>query len=189
MSEHVPLWLVRHAPVDGPHGTIWPMEAPARLDDQNAFDSLRAHLPKGATAYASPAQRTIDTAKALQLDPMPMPELAEQDFGGWTGQRHDDLAATGIEAYVSFWRDPARARPSGGESFEDQIARVRRGLDRIEAGPAIMIVHSGTIRAALAIALDIAPETALGFVVDPLSLTRIDRLRAGWRVICVNRTF
>jgi alpha-ribazole phosphatase len=47
-------------------------------------------------------------------------------------------------------------------------------------------VHSGTIRAALAIALDLAPEGALRFVIDPLSLTRIDRLDNGWRVGVVN---
>jgi alpha-ribazole phosphatase len=189
VSDHVSLWLVRHAPVNGPEGTIWPAEAPARLDDQKSFDSLRAHLPKHARAYASPAGRTIDTAKALQLDPLAMPELAEQDFGAWTGQRHDDLAATGGEAYASFWREPARARPPGGESFADQIARVRVGLGRIETGPAILVVHSGTIRAALSIALDIAPEAALRFVIDPLSVTRIDRLRGGWRVVSVNQTF
>jgi alpha-ribazole phosphatase len=48
-------------------------------------------------------------------------------------------------------------------------------------------VHSGTIRAVLAIALDLAPEQALRFVIDPLSLTRIDRLEEGWRVVAVNQ--
>jgi alpha-ribazole phosphatase len=38
----------------------------------------------------------------------------------------------------------------------------------------------------LAIALDLAPEQALRFVIDPLSLTRIDRLENGWRVVAVN---
>jgi alpha-ribazole phosphatase len=42
------------------------------------------------------------------------------------------------------------------------------------------------VRAALAIALEMAPEQALRFVIDPLSLTRIDRLAGGWRVISVN---
>jgi alpha-ribazole phosphatase len=50
-----------------------------------------------------------------------------------------------------------------------------------------VVAHSGTVRAALAIALDAAADSALRFVVDPLSLTRIDRLAAGWRVAAVNR--
>jgi alpha-ribazole phosphatase len=37
----------------------------------------------------------------------------------------------------------------------------------------------------LAIALE--PDSALRFVIDPLSLTRIDRLQDGWRVVAVNQ--
>ena len=77
--------------------------------------------------------------------------------------------------------------PPGGESFVDQIERVATGLAALPAGNAILIVHSGTIRAALAIALDLSAENALRFVVDPLSLTRIDRLGSAWRVGAVNR--
>jgi alpha-ribazole phosphatase len=189
VKESTSLWLIRHAAVDGPAGTIWPPTAPADLGDRSSFDRLRAHLPKVAKAYASPAQRTIDTAKALQLDPVLAPEFAEQDFGAWTGRRHDDLAVTGGEAYAQFWNDPARSVPPGGESFANQVVRVRRGIDRIDAGSAILVVHSGTIRAALCIALDIAPQAALRFAVDPLSLTRIDRLDGGWRVAFVNQAF
>jgi alpha-ribazole phosphatase len=39
----------------------------------------------------------------------------------------------------------------------------------------------------LAIALDLAPDCALRFVIDPLSLTRIDWLENGWRVVAVNQ--
>ena len=55
------------------------------------------------------------------------------------------------------------------------------------AGDVVLVVHSGTIRAVLAIALDLAPDSALRFVIDPLSLTRIDRLDGGWRVVAVNQ--
>ena len=48
------------------------------------------------------------------------------------------------------------------------------------------MVHSGTIRAALAIALELTPEQALRFAVEPLSLTRIDRVAGGWRIVGVN---
>lgn len=72
-------------------------------------------------------------------------------------------------------------------SFADQVARVRLGLSRIGAGSTTLVVHSGTIRAALCIALDLTPQAALRFVIDPLSLTRIDRLATGWRVVSVNQ--
>lgn len=189
MSEITWFWLIRHAAVDGPKGTIWPANAAANLGDRHSLDLLRTHLPRGAKAYASPARRTIETAKALQLDPVLVPELAEQDFGEWTGRCHDELAAAGDETYARFWNDPARSTPPGGESFEDQIARVRHGINRIEAGSAILVVHSGTIRAMLCIALDVEPHAALRFAVDPLSLTRIDRIDGGWRVTSVNQIF
>jgi alpha-ribazole phosphatase len=187
MEGEALLWLVRHAVVDGVAGTIHSSDASADLSDQAHLDALRKHLPRDAASYASPSRRTVDTARALGLDPVLVPELKEQDFGHWTGQRHADLAAAGGEGHARFWSDPARSRPPGGESFEDQVARVREGLRRIAAGPAILVVHSGTIRAALCIALEISPRAALRFVIDPLSVTRIDRLSDDWRVVSVNQ--
>jgi alpha-ribazole phosphatase len=187
MGGETCLWLIRHAVVDGIAGTIHAIDARADLSDRTHLETLRRHLPQGAAGYASPSRRTLDTARALGIDPLLVPEFSEQDFGAWTGQRHDDLAAAGGEAYAQFWSDPACSRPPGGESFEDQIARVRQGLHRIEAGPATLVVHSGTIRAALSIALDLAPQAGLRFVIDPLSLTRVDRLADGWRVVSVNQ--
>ncbi|WP_298887275.1 histidine phosphatase family protein [uncultured Bradyrhizobium sp.] len=181
------LWMIRHAPVAGVAGTIHADSAPADLGDRARLEALRQRLPHDAASYASPARRTVETAHALGLAPELMAEFSEQDFGDWTGRRHDDLASSGGEAYAQFWRDPARGRPPGGESFEDQIARVRLGLARIGPGSATLVVHSGTIRAALCIALDLTPEGALRFVIDPLSLTRIDRLATGWRVASVNQ--
>jgi alpha-ribazole phosphatase len=64
---------------------------------------------------------------------------------------------------------------------------VRAGLAALPPGDVVLVAHSGTIRAVLAIALDLAPDGALRFVIDPLSLTRIDRLDSGWRVVAVNR--
>ena len=181
------LWLVRHASVCGADGLIHAADAPADLSDRAHLDAVRRHLPPKAASYASPARRTIDTARALGLDPVSMPELAEQDFGAWTGYTHDDLTAGGEAGYAQFWQNPARSRPPGGESFADQVARVRQGLFKIAPGPSTLVVHSGTVRAALCIALDIDPEAALRFVIQPLSITRIDRLQEGWRIVSVNQ--
>ena len=188
MSGETRLWLIRHAPTDGPRGVIHRSDAPARLEDTASFDSLRARLPQAAAVFASPARRTLETATALGLEPIPEPLFSEQNFGTWFGRRHDDLEKELGEDYRAFWRAAADNRPPGGESFAEQIARVRTGLNRLPAGDVILIVHSGTIRSALAIALDGTPDGMLRFVIDPLSLTRIDRLEQGWRVVCVNST-
>ena len=113
--------------------------------------------------------------------------FANRILATWTGRRHDDLVAELGDAYQAFWKSPAGNRPPGGESFVDQIDRARDGLTRLPAGEAVLVVHSGTVRAVLAIALDLTPDSALRFVIDPLSLTRIDRLDGGWRVGAVNQ--
>jgi alpha-ribazole phosphatase len=186
MTAATSLWLIRHAPVDGPHGVIHGPDAPADLGDAAGFAALRARLPAGASAVCSPARRTRETAGRLGLDAVEQSVFREQDFGAWTGRRHDELERELGPAYREFWKSAASNRPPGGESFVDQIARARDGLARLPAGDAILVVHSGTIRAVLAIALELAPEQALRFVIDPLSLTRIDRLQNGWRVVAVN---
>jgi alpha-ribazole phosphatase len=55
-----------------------------------------------------------------------------------------------------------------------------------------VVCHGGTIRAAVAYALALPPETALSLVVDTLSVTRLDLLAGSgighsWRVGFVNR--
>jgi alpha-ribazole phosphatase len=187
MGTETKLWLVRHAPVDGPRGVIHGESAAADLSDAAAFAALKAKLPQNALAVCSPARRTFETAVALGLDPVKERAFAEQDFGAWTGRRHDDLTAELGDAYRDFWLRPANSRPQGGESFVDQISRTVAGLAALPAGEVILVVHSGTIRAALAVALELAPDAALRFVIEPLSLTRIDRLKDGWRVVAVNQ--
>jgi alpha-ribazole phosphatase len=186
MREDIRLWLIRHALVAGPAGVIHGLDAPADTSDTAALAALRAKLPERAACFASPSVRTLATAAALGLRPMAEPKFLEQDFGAWTGHRHNDLARDLGAVYREFWDAPASARPPGGESFAEQIARVRDGFAELPAGDVILVVHSGTVRAGLAIALDLAPEVALRFTIDPLSLTRIDRIAGGWRVVGVN---
>jgi alpha-ribazole phosphatase len=187
MSNQTNLWLIRHAPVDGPRGVIHDPDAPADISDAAAFTVLKAKLPESVFAVCSPARRTWETALALGLDPLTQACFREQDFGTWTGRRHNDLVAEFGDAYRDFWKSPASNRPPGGESFVDQIGRTADGLAALPSGDVVLVVHSGTIRAALAIALDLEPAAALRFVIDPLSLTRIDRLENGWRVVAVNQ--
>jgi len=187
MDRETHLWLIRHAPVDGPRGVIHAPDAPADLDDVATFAALQARLPSGARTVCSPARRTRETAARLGLAATEDDAFREQDFGSWTGRRHSEIEQElGAETYRIFWQSPGTNRPPGGESFADQIARARDGLARLPPGDVVLVVHSGTIRAILAIALELTPEHALRFVIDPLSLTRIDRLEHAWRVVAVN---
>ncbi len=137
MSEDNRLWLIRHAPVAGSRGVIHDSDAAADTSDDVAFAALRAKLPVGAAPFASPSLRTLETAAALGLRPKPEPNFREQNFGDWTGRRHDDLARELGAEYRDFWRAPANSRPPGGESFADQIVRVRDGLATLPPGATV----------------------------------------------------
>ena len=122
------------------------------------------------------------------------PALTEQDFGAWEGISHDTAALRDAEAAARFWRDPARQAPPGGESFATVMERTAAALRRLTDSHAgrdlVAVIHAGSIRSALALALDLTPEAALRLRIDPWSLTRIDHHHTGtgsWSVGGVNQ--
>jgi len=202
-------WWVRHAPVTVNRGCCYGQtDFPCDVADTASFDGLAKRLPKAAIWVASPLKRTHMTAAALVTaglngpTPIPGPDIAiepdliEQHFGEWQGVRYDELAARRGDAWHRFWLAPAHETPPGGESFVALMSRVHGAIARLNrrfAGRDILAVtHGGTIRAALALALDLPPETALAFTIDNLSLTRIDHIPGpgvgnNWRVGSVNQ--
>jgi alpha-ribazole phosphatase len=202
-------WWVRHAPVTVNDGRIYGQTDPAcDCSDTAAFAGLAALLPRAAIWVTSHLQRTHLTAAAIIAaglpgpDPMPGPDvviesdLAEQHFGDWQGRRYSELPVLLGDAYHRFWLAPATHAPSGGESFVAVMARVAGAISRIERRHAgrdiIAVAHGGTIRAALAAALDLAPEAALACRIDNCSLTRIERHDGpgaghGFQVMTVNQ--
>ena len=202
-------WWVRHAPVTVNDGCIYGQTDPVcDCDDAAAFLGLASLLPREAVWVTSHLARTHMTAAAIVRaglpgpDPVPGPgviveqDLAEQSFGDWHGMKYTDLAEMQADAYHRFWLAPAHEAPPGGESFVHVMERVSRAIRRLndehETRDIIAVTHGGTIRAALAEALDLTPEAALAFSIDNLSLTCIERFDGpgvghGWRVVTVNQ--
>ncbi|MCC7166087.1 MAG: histidine phosphatase family protein [Rhodospirillales bacterium] len=177
-------WWIRHAKVKGGAGTV---VGRTDLDADLAGIHPLPGLPDPARVIATPLKRTQQTLAALGRKPDVIePAFLEQDFGLWQGRRWDEI---GGEA-DSYWADMGRARPPEGESFADVVARVAVGLHRhgaeIPEGDVLALAHAGSIRAALALALDLSPAKALALTIDNLSLTRLSRTDQGWRVEGVN---
>ena len=114
----------------------------------------------------------------------------------WQGVRYDELATRRGDEWHRFWLAPAHEVPPGGESFVALTQRVHTAILRLSEShrgrDILAVTHGGTIRAALALALNLAPETALSFSIDNLSLTRIDHIPGPggsrlWRVATVNQ--
>src|SRR5207237_10776019 len=104
MVTETSLWLIRHAPVDGPRGVIHGADAPADISDAAALSALKARLPPNSFAVCSPARRTWETAAGLGLVPVEEILFREQEFGAWTGRRHSALATEMGGAYRQFRR-------------------------------------------------------------------------------------
>ncbi len=195
-------WWVRHAPVIGHDGVIYGnSEVSCDTSDTAALGALAARLPEGAVWVASNLSRTQETAQALATafdgvaPPLVEPALAEQNFGAWHGRSYAELRRDGEVAYHEFWLAPAHHVPPGGESFVQVIERVAGAVARLtethSGRDIVAVAHGGSIRAALAVALGLEPESALAFRIETLSLTRIDHVagaQGNWRVVAVNQS-
>ena len=205
MTAPTPWWWVRHAPVPSAGTHIYgQMDLSCDTSDAAAFRDLAAILPDDAVWIVSPLCRTHQTLEAIanagKRIPTPHvePDLTEQNFGRWQGLSWSEMQDDDPAAYDVFWRDPLRSAPPGGEPYVEQMRRTCAAITRLteqHAGRSIVSVsHGGTIRAAVAAALDLPPDRAMAIVIDNLSVTRLTHVMDGllrghggvWRVEGVN---
>ena len=135
-----------------------------------------------AALYASPLQRTRETAEilgaALNLRVLYREELIELDFGEWTGLTFDEVRAHEHWPLWQRWRSIACV--PGGESMrqvQDRTVGALFELHRAHPDATVAIVsHGDVIRAALLFALgmplDLYARIEIGLA--SLSTIRID---------------
>lgn len=148
------LWLVRHAEVAAAAGLCYgasdlPADAAAT---RAAAQALAGRLPQGLPVRVSPLRRCTLLARSVQalrpdLVPEPDARLREFDFGAWEQRRWADIGRAEFDAWMA---DFAHARPGGGESVTELMARVAAAWDDWRAGgrDAAWVTHAGVIRAA-----------------------------------------
>jgi broad specificity phosphatase PhoE len=180
------LLLIRHASTDAVRRAAFPVDEP--LDDAGrvAATALAGRLGRG-DALSSPALRARETAAAAGLDAVVDAGLRECDFGAWCGRTLAEVHAADPDGTGAWMTDPA-ARPHGGESLEDMLARVARWLDAQagQPGRAIAVTHAGVVKAAVVHALG-APAAAFWRVDStPLAVTELHAHDGRWTVARVN---
>lgn len=114
-----------------------------------------------AAVISSPLQRAHGTAttvaRALSMKVTVDDDMIETDFGAWEGLTFTEAADRDPELHRRWLRDTS-ITPPGGESFDDVLRRVRRGLDRIltgQQGKTVLVVsHVSPIKVLLRLALD-----------------------------------
>jgi len=195
-------WWVRHAPVKEAAGRVTgQLDLEADCSDHEQIARVAVRLPEHPVWMSSQlrrARQTLDVLhKACGITGVGVDverDVAEQDFGDWQGKTYAELEVSDADRYKKFWIAPGTTRPPGGESFADVMMRVARAVERRSAAhldaDIVVVGHGGSIRAAVAQALGLGPARALALQVDPLSLTRLDRIAdasgVSWSIGCVN---
>ena len=195
-------WWIRYAPVVVAGGKIYGQrDLPADTSDKRVFSFLANTIPPSSTWITTPLQRTTQTADAISnaigTTPAYNVESAfmEQDFGSWQGMTWDELREKDVDNFHRFWIAPADETAPGGESFVDLMKRVYPAIDRLNKAykkdNIIVIAHGGSIRAAIAHALKLSPESALAIKIDNCSVSVIEHIEGPgkggeWRVNTIN---
>jgi broad specificity phosphatase PhoE len=148
---------------------------------RKSLSGLSGRLPSYDVVLRSPALCAEQTAEGLGLDARPEPLLRDCDFGRWAGQSLAEIQAQAPEA-VAAWLENPRAAPHGGDSFADVTTRVGRWMDGLLAGhgTVLAITHATVIRAAIAHALGVGPETFRHVDVAPLTRAKLSGGGGRW---------
>ncbi len=169
------------------------------LSDEGIAEAKRvaeriAEMKKVAAIYASPLERTRETAapiaKALGLNVVTHKGLLECDFGGWTGASLSSLMKK--KEWTTVQRAPSAFRFPNGESFTEMQTRMVSTLDEIRrAHPGKVVVcvsHADPIKAALAHAMGTHLDLFQRIVVSTCSVSAVAYADTGPVVLTVNST-
>ncbi len=166
------LLLARHGEtIDNANGLILGRRNPPLSNvgwEQSARLAIHAQAAGVTRIWCSPLRRARQTAavvgEAIGLEPTVLDELIESDRGTWEGEPVSRIAVVSPELHAAFENaDPDFAFPRG-ESIRAQVERTRKALTLVaaEPGPALVVAHAGTIRAAMiATGLEAPPERDL----------------------------
>jgi probable phosphomutase (TIGR03848 family) len=200
-SEHpkpTRLVLARHA-VTAQTGPLLSGRAPGvdlsdtGREQAKVLGERLAGLPIAAV-YASPIERTTQTAEAVAqhhgLTVQPLPGVIEADYGEWTGGKLADLAKTDLWKTVQ--RAPSRARFPNGESLAEMQSRMVTALEAVvERHPGKLVVvvsHADPIKAAIAHYTGVHLDLFQRIVVSPASVTVFELSAHGAAMVKCNDT-
>ncbi len=156
--------------------------------------SLQTDKRKVAAVYASPLERTQETAapiaKALGLRVRRNQGLLEADFGGWTGAELKKLYK--LPEWRTVQRNPSGFRVPAGESFTEMQTRICTAIGKLRAAhpgeTVVAVSHADPIKAAVAHAMGTHLDLFQRIVVSPCSVSAILYGNDGPIVLAVNST-
>jgi broad specificity phosphatase PhoE len=163
--------LISHAPTLALRRASFPLNESLIEGEIERIATLGWTSPRAQYACCGPEKRTQQTAEALGLEPSVAVELADVDYGTWSGKEIGDIHAIDPEGLAN-WLTDLNAAPHGGESFAQLIARVQQWMNgRTTAGHTVAVTHPAVVRAAILCAIQAPPESFWRIEIGPLTIT------------------
>ena len=170
-----PLFLLRHGPTVASQGgaPLGRLDLPVTPEGHAQWPRVKAELLNLGIqrVLTSDLARARDHALDLGLPVLVLPDLGEQSFGEWEGVPWSEIQNTG-----SFFVDPVKSVPPGGESFARCASRALMALQGALEGEqsTLVLAHGGSLRAILAHFLGLPLERALDLAWQPYGLTALE---------------
>ena len=164
--------------------------ADSGIAQAEAAASRIAKLSKVSAIYASPLERTRETAKPIarerKLKVAIDRGLLECDFGDWTGKKLDALRK--LPEWTTVQRYPSGFRFPNGESFAEMVGTIDSLVAKHPGQTIVAVSHADPIKAAIAQALGTHLDLFQRIVVSPCSISAILYSSGGPAVLTVNST-
>ena len=188
--------LIRHAETDAVGAWLagQTMDVPLNQCGRAQAERLRDRLSTVdlSAIYSSPLERAIETAAPLARDRAlriePRMELAEIDFGEWSGETFDRLSED--PRWVRFNRVRSMADVPNGERAIDVQARIARALEAARnhhpTATVAFVTHADVIRLAVLHVAGAPVDFIHRFEISPASVTAVALYADGATLLYVN---
>jgi probable phosphoglycerate mutase len=190
------LLLIRHGTNDWVHGRLAGWTPGVHLNDegrrQAAALATRLSILPIEAIYASPLERTVETAQAI-AGPRGLPlriveGLGEVKYGEWQGAELKELYKHELWPGVQFY--PSGTRFPGGETLGEAQVRMVATLDALRVqhpkGIIAVVSHCDIIKLALAYYIGIHVDLFQRLEISPCGLTALAFTRMGPRMLAYN---
>jgi broad specificity phosphatase PhoE len=150
------------------------IDAPLTDLGREQASAAAAAVGRPGRLVCSPLLRARQTAEAFGVDDVTVDERwIELDYGDWDGLVLKEMDPAAWER----WRGDPSFAPPGGESLVDLAARVHAAcealVDEARAADVVVVSHVSPIKAAVAWALGVGPETSWRMFLGVAAVTRI----------------
>lgn len=189
------IYWVRHGPTHRKDFIGW-TDVPADLSNTHTLHKLDEYLPSDAIVISSDLIRCIKTADAIAGNRQRLnhdPNLREMNFGDWETKTFHEIEQSNPELSKEIWTKPGNISPPNGESWDQCRQRVEKSVAQLildyKDQNIIIVAHLGVILTQIQRAAQIEPKSAISFCIDNLSVTCLEHIETGWRILEVNHRF